>query len=146
MEVQVDFDGGQLPTRSHSDDAGFDLYTSKATLLRAGQHTDVPCGIRLALPWGTWGLIIGRSSTLRKRGIHVQPNVIDTGYRGPMFAGCWVPEWKGEPGGGDVLVGRGERVAQLVLLPNIAMLTRVIEVAELDDTERGSDGFGSTGR
>lgn len=141
FSLQVVADSPDLrPTRAHDDDAGFDLYTSVDTPVYPRKHADVPCGVRIGMPPGVWGLIIGRSSTLRKRGLHVQTNVIDTGYTGPMFAGVWHDHED------VIVVKRGERIAQLVLLPNLAQLTRVVPVDELGTTTRGENGFGSSGR
>jgi dUTP pyrophosphatase len=133
----------QSPYRlGHPGDAGIDLYV-RGRLgqtyyeILPHQFVDLPAGCSVALPEGYWGLITGRSSTIRQRGLMVTQGVIDNGYRGPLFAGVW--NLTSRP----VRVAVGDRVAQLILLPTWA--GRVALVDELPDTMRGTDGFGSTG-
>lgn len=132
-------DGGQLPVRQYADDAGLDLIVSRETVIQPGTFEDVPCGISLELPpWG-WGLVTGRSSALRKRGLLVHSGVIDAGYRGPIFAGAW--NMTDEP----VTIQRGERIAQIIVMHNNTRLVEPIGVPELSMSRRGGAGFGSTG-
>lgn len=138
-----DFDG-QLPTRAHDGDAGFDLYVAQDVLIPAGAFRDVPCGVRVALPTGTVAEIRGRSSTLRKRALLVSTGTIDNGWRGPLFAGVQNMGEKSEQ------VCRGERIAQLVLAPNLASAFRPAwasstEFSAIPHDGRGEQGFGSTG-
>lgn len=137
-------EGGELPTRANLGDAGYDLYVSEDVEIPPGQFVDVPCGVRVALPPGFWGRITGRSSTLRKRQLLVAEGVIDTGYRGPLFAGVW------NLGEEPHKVLRGERIAQFVLHENVAAKFRAVPVADRDFAQipgdgRGTQGFGSTG-
>jgi dUTP pyrophosphatase len=126
------------PQRFHPGDAGFDLVCSEDTIVPYQGFADIPSGIRIELPPGMWGLIIGRSSTLRKRHLMVSQSVIDNGWRGPMFAGCW------NLGDKAAVVARGERIAQFIpfRLEAADMLPRL--VGELRDGDRGEAGFGST--
>ena len=126
------------PSRTYEDDAGLDLYVSEDTLVPQGTFVDVPCGISCELPEGTWGLVAGRSSALRRRGILVHPGVIDVGYRGPLFAGAYAMN---EP----VQLKRGERIAQLIIVSNATRRTTPVQAQELSPSRRGTRGFGSTG-
>ena len=129
-----------LPTRGHDDDAGFDLYVSQDTLVPAGEFVDIPSNTAAQIPDHTWGYLTGRSSTLRKKGLLVNPGVIDAGYRGELFAG--VQNMTSE----DVLVSAGERVAQLIILPNGSEPLVPTRVGRFETTTaRGENGFGSTG-
>lgn len=125
-----------LPTRAHPDDAGLDLYGLEDVFLEIGQGKLARTGIALALPSGHVGLIADRSS-LAKKGIKTAGGVIDAGYRGEIQVVLWnissVP----------VHLKRGERIAQLLILP--IATPAVLEVASLDETQRGLGGFGSTG-
>lgn len=130
---------GFLPTRGHANDAGLDLYVSEDVVVPPHQFVDIPTDVAGALPEGFWGLLTGRSSTLRKHGLLVHMGVIDQGYRGELFAG--VMNLTDEP----VTVHRGDRVAQLILVPMPDCQLTPYRVDRLPDGDRGSDGFGSTG-
>lgn len=132
-------EGAEIPRRGFSDDAGLDLVVSEDRVVNPGDFVDIPCGVRAELPAWSWGLITGRSSTLRNRGLMVSNGVIDAGYRGQLFAGVW--NLTDEP----VRVSRGERVAQLILIQNATALVEPVQVSHLTPGTRGSAGFGSTG-
>lgn len=127
------------PTKTYEDDAGYDLVTSEHTVIQPNSFADVPCGISVELPERVWGLITGRSSTLRKRGLLVHPGIIDTGYRGPLFAGVWnqTDERKS--------VHVGDRIAQFILFNNTTMRYAPMQVDRLNPSARGTNGFGSSG-
>lgn len=130
---------GNLPTRQYDDDAGFDLYVSEDVTVHPGEFADIPCGVSAELPQGTWGLITGRSSALRARGLLIHSGVIDGGYRGPLFAGAW--NMTSQP----VRVRQGERVAQLIVMYNTTRRVTPLRVDELSHSPRGERGFGSSG-
>lgn len=142
--AKVDPYDGQLPTRAHPGDAGYDLYVAEDTYVPYDAFTDVPCGVRVAMPPGIWARIIGRSSTLRRRSLLVAEGTIDEGYRGPLFAGVRNLNGKG------VLVEKGERLAQLVPMFNVAPDFRprwasATEFGAIPHDGRGEAGFGSSG-
>jgi dUTP pyrophosphatase len=130
---------GTAPTRGYHDDAGFDLYVNGDWTINPQEFVDIDLNCAVAFPTGMWGLLTGRSSTLRKRGLLVAQGVIDTGYTGPLFAGVW--NLTNEP----VVVTHGDRIAQLIPMYNVAQLTSMIEAVEFPETQRGGNGFGSTG-
>ena len=141
MPTQVS-EGAEEPRRGYADDAGLDLIVSEARVVHPGEFVDIPCGVSVELPAWSFGMITGRSSTLRKRGLMVNQGIIDAGYRGPLFAGVW--NLTDEP----VKVDAGERVAQLIILHNGTRLVQVQQVEEIDRGPvdgRGVFGFGSTG-
>jgi dUTP pyrophosphatase len=123
--------------RAHPGDAGLDLFCSEEATIAPGQFVDVPLGVSVEIPHGYWAMLTGRSSTLRKRGLLVNQGVIDQGYRGPLFAGCWNLTDE------TVVVPRGDRVAQLILLP--LWTGNPVAVLHLNESSRGSSGFGSSG-
>lgn len=125
------------PTRHFDGDAGFDLYVAERTSIPYGKFVDVPLGISVELPPGTWAQLTGRSSTLRKRNLLVTQGVIDNGYRGELFAGV---QNLGREG---TVVDRGERIAQLILHDMVT--PDPVMVSILSETDRGAAGFGSTG-
>ena len=131
--------GGRMPTRAYPDDAGFDLYVSKQVTVGAGQFADVPSGVHVLLPEGTWGMLTGRSSTIRNRGLLVIQGVIDCGYQGELFSAVW--NLTDRP----VTVEAGDRIAQLIIIKNETALHQRVLSAELEPTLRGTSGFGSSG-
>ena len=126
-----------LLSRAYPGDAGFDLFCREEHWIGPGESVDIPLGVRVQLPGGWWGLLTGRSSTLRKRGLLVAQGVIDQGYRGPLYA--YVRNMTEEM----VRVRDGERLAQLVPLPLFPGTIELVE--DLEDHERGVSGFGSSG-
>ncbi len=126
-----------LPTRAHPDDAGLDLYNLEDVLLESGQGKVVKTGIALAIPAGHVGMVADRSS-LAKKGIKSAGGIIDAGYRGEVHIVLWNISKEA------VQLKRGERIAQLLILPIATPAVR--EVEHLDETQRGKGGFGSTGR
>ncbi len=126
-----------LPTRAHPDDAGLDVYCLEDVLLGPRSGKAVPTGIAMGLPEGFVGLVADRSS-LAKKGLKCAGGIIDAGYRGEIHVIVW------NISGEQLLVKRGERIAQILILP--IATPAVCEVSTLDDTHRGEKGFGSTGK
>jgi dUTP pyrophosphatase len=131
---------GTTPTRAHHDDAGLDLYVHGDYSIEPGQMVDLDLGTAIKSPPGCWVLLTGRSSTMRNRGLLVAQGVIDPGYTGPLYATAH--NLTNE----TVLVSEGERIAQLIVLPNLTQYIEPVQVSSLPETERGSKGFGSSGR
>lgn len=136
--------GLPLPKRQTPDAAGLDLVAALAQTsplrLAPGARALVPCGFAMALPRGYEAQVRPRSGLAVKFGVTVlnAPGTIDADYRGEVM----VPLIN--LGQDDFVVERGDRIAQMVIAP-VAMLA-VQQVEDLDETVRGTDGFGSTGR
>ena len=131
---------GTAPSRAYHDDAGLDLTVHGGDWTVApGQMVEIPLGVRVKAPHGTWVLLTGRSSTFRNRRLLVAQGVIDEGYVGPLFA---VVHNLGDE---TQVVKEGERIAQLIVLPNITPQVSLVEVEQMPDTHRGDAGFGSSG-
>lgn len=140
MELKVKLtDGATLPRHAKSGDAGLDL-TSRQTVEIAPQGTVmVGTGLACEIPEGYVGLVFPRSGMASKRGVNLANNVgvVDSGYRGEIKLPLY------NAGHDMAVVERGERCAQLVIIPYETV--SCVEVDELSDTERGSGGFGSSG-
>ena len=127
-----------VPTRANDTDAGWDLYVPHDFLLPHETRALVPTDISMAIPTGYVGLIWDRSGVAVKKGVHRFSGVIDSGYRGEVKVCLWNSiEW-------DVHFRKRERIAQILFqaIPECDL----IEVEELDTTERGEGGFGSSGK
>jgi dUTP diphosphatase len=130
-----------LPAYARSHDAGLDLRASRAVTLPPGARALVPTGIAIAIPAGFAGLVLPRSGLARDHGVSVlnTPGLVDAGYRGEvqvLLVNHDVVR--------SVTLERGARIAQLVIVRvGRAALTAV---DALPPSERGSGGFGSTGR
>lgn len=129
----------ETPARAHATDAGLDLYVpeGQACLVRKGAVYTIDLGVRVAIPDGYYGQLTLRSSA-GKKGLTMPhgAGIIDAGYRGNLKV---LISALTEP----VMVAAGDRICQLIILP----LPHVdLEVGVVDDaTDRGMDGFGSTG-
>lgn len=130
-----------VPTRAHGDDAGLDLTAAEAATLGPGARASVGTGLAVAIPAGHAGLVLPRSGLAAKHGIALvnAPGLIDSGYRGELRI-LLLNTDRDEP----FEIAPGDRIAQLLVTPFAP--AEPIEVAELDDTERGLAGFGSSGR
>jgi dUTP pyrophosphatase len=129
-----------LPLYAHAGDAGLDLHASVDLAIAAGGTASVSTGIAVELPAGTEGQIRPRSGLALKHAVTVlnAPGTIDEGYRGEIAVLLI------NHGRQAFHVTRGMRIAQLVVQRRCDVT--VVEVDALSDTDRGSGGFGSTGR
>lgn len=133
-----------LPALAYEDDAGHDLLILEDTWILANSGKDVRTGIAVAIPPGYYGRICGRSSALRKRGLLVIEGVIDCQFRGELHSYVYCPTTPESELNGGVQLWRGDSVAQLIISPIPKVEWE--EVDELPASERGTKGFGSSGR
>jgi dUTP pyrophosphatase len=128
-----------LPVRAYPGDAGFDLTTCERVELAPGERAVVATGLALAIPDGYAGFVQPRSGLAARQGIAVvnSPGLIDSGYRGEIR----VVLLNTDPHE-TFIAEAGERIAQLVVLavPEV----EAVEVDELEPSERGVRGFGSS--
>eukprot|EP00937_MAST-01D_sp_MAST-1D-sp2_P002315 g2315.t1 len=126
-----------VPTRGSPLSAGLDLSAAYKTVVAARGKALVKTDLAIVCPEGTYGRIAPRSGLAWKRHVDVGAGVIDADYRGPV--GVVLFNHADE----ELVIEKGDRVAQLVL--ERIVIPEVLEVDELDETERGAGGFGSTG-
>ncbi len=129
----------KLPTYGSTDAAGMDLYAVAGGEIKAGETVMIGTGIAMAIPKGYVGLIYARSGLACKQDLAPanKVGVIDADYRGEIIVALH------NHGKEDRLVQAGDRIAQMVITPYETVALE--EVDELDDTDRGAGGFGSTG-
>ena len=132
-----------LPSYQSARAAGLDLLAAVAAdapvMLAPGERRLIPCGIAIALPDGFEGQVRPRSGLALKHGITVlnSPGTIDADYRGEVQVLLI------NHGTQPFVIRRGDRIAQMVVAPVTQIAWNVVE--RLDETERGSGGYGSTG-
>jgi dUTP pyrophosphatase len=132
-------DDAVIPTRAKEGDIGMDLYSVDDVIITAGTVKMVHTGICIKLPNNTEAQIRSRSG-MGKKGIMVanQPGTIDTGYTGEICILLYNSRKE------SYIVKKGDRIAQMIIAPKIPY--KLKEVEALEETERGSAGFNSTGR
>ena len=134
-----------LPVHARPGDAGLDLCAATDVELAPGQRVGVPTGLAVAIPAGWAGLVLARSGLAVHHGVTVinAPGLVDCGYRGELIVALV------NLGSAPYAVRRGDRIAQLVIVPYASAAIEV--VAELPpspggEAARGTGGFGHTGR
>lgn len=137
-------EGLALPAYQSADAAGLDLLAAVAQdtplVLLPGKHALVPTGLAIALPPGFEAQVRPRSGLAARHGVTVlnSPGTIDADYRGEIGVILI------NHGEAPFTIRRGERIAQMVIAPVVQ--AQLVSVVTLSATERGSGGFGSTGR
>lgn len=137
-----------MPELKSAHAAGFDLsaclprgeFTGAEVEIKPGEIQLIPTGIAAAVPIGHEGQVRPRSGLATKFGLTIPnaPGTIDADYRGEWMVGLM------NLGREPVTISHGDRIAQVVIAP--VTTPSVVEVDSLEETERGSGGFGSTGR
>ena len=143
VQVKVINKGSQpLPAYATTQSAGMDLRADIdcPITLKPMERRLIPTGLYIALPKGYEAQVRPRSGLALKHGITVlnTPGTVDADYRGELMV--LLINFSAE----DFIINAGERIAQMVITPFLT--AEFVETAELDETERGAGGFGSTGR
>ncbi len=137
MNIKLLSDLAQIPEKNHSTDAGLDLFSTENYSLLPGERKLFKTNVAMAIPAGHFGLILGRSGLAYKNGIQILGGVIDEIFRGDV---------------GVILLNTGKeifdvkvgsRIAQIVIIPYLHVTPKIVD--DLEETERNSGGFGSSG-
>ena len=139
MEIKIKRtqQGAVLPTKAHASDAGYDLYAASKKYDDVG-NVVYGTGVAVEIPRGYVGLVFPRSSIARTSlTLSNSVGVIDSGYRGEIMAKFRISKIGTE-------YQRGERIAQLIIMPYPEI--EFVEVEELSDSDRGTGGYGSSGK
>ena len=138
LKVMMDPDAGYVPAYAHEGDAGLDLRAVEDVTVPAAWTAMVRTGLHVEVPDGCVGLVFPRSG-LGSKGITLKNavGVVDSGYRGEVLAAVWNTTLE------DFNIRKGDRICQMVVMPYLPCEVEVSDV--LSDSERGCDGYGSTG-
>lgn len=132
--------GAILPTRGHDDDAGYDLYAPSNMPFKYLWKDDsavIDTGVHIAIPKGFCGVLISKSGLNVNHDI-TSHGLIDAGYTGSIRVKLY------HHGSERIKIEPGDKISQLVIMPCVTPNLRVVD--KLPDTDRGNNGFGSTGR
>lgn len=127
----------KLPSYAKYGDAGMDVYSVGDAVIKAGERASIPTGLSMQLPPGHVCLVWDKSGLAANQGLKTMAGVIDHTFRGE----CNIVVYNTSKE--DYLIKKGQKIAQLLIQPIIT--AELEEVAELDESVRGANGFGSTG-
>ena len=135
--MKVKLDGAKIPTRAHETDAGLDLYARETAIIYAKENHIFDTGVHIELPKNTVGFLKSRSGLYMNHGI-TSEGVVDEGYVGSIRVN--LVNHSDTP----YVVNKGDKISQLVILPILKPELEIVD--SLEDTERGENGFGSSGK
>lgn len=129
------------PSYAHHGDAAADIRAACSGTIEPGARSLVPCGFSMAIPVGFAGLVLPRSGLAAHHGVTIlnAPGLIDSSYRGQIMVSLLNTDRESA-----FAFSQGDRIAQLMIIPYPQVYYN--EVDSIDDTERGTGGFGSSGR
>lgn len=136
MKIMLD-PGAILPSRSYPQDAGLDLFSREEQIILPGESAVFDTGVHVELPEGTFGKLESKSGLNVKYSVVSCGGVIDCGYTGSIAVKLY------NLGDKPYMVRKGQKIVQMIVQPYLAPELEVVE--ELEDTERGEKGFGSSG-
>jgi dUTP pyrophosphatase len=138
MKIDIQLDkGAKTPTKAHETDAGFDIYSPVPVRVPARGSATINTGVHILIPRGYVGMLKSKSGLNVKHNITCE-GTIDSGFTGAIVAKLF------NHGSYDKTFEAGEKITQLVLMPILE--AELIQVDTLPETDRGSAGFGSSGR
>lgn len=133
-------ENAKMPERAYNSDAGLDLFSREAALIPARGEAIFDTGVHIAIPFGYAGFLKSKSGLNVKYGL-TSEGVIDSSYRGSIVVKLY------NNSGKDYFVNKGDKISQIVILPvDLSKLELVNDVNFLGETDRGKNGFGSTGK
>lgn len=131
-------EGAYMPEKAHEADAGYDLRTPERVVLRRHDCVCIDTGVHMEIPKGWYGKLESKSGLNVRHGIVSLGGVIDSGYTGTVVAKLY------NFGDEDHVFEAGDKIVQIVFMRcgNFSLT----QVNELEETERGDGGFGSSGK
>jgi len=137
IKVKKIVSNAEIPSYAYSSDVGFDLRAISSAKLFPGEQKEFKTGLIFEIPEGHVGLVRDRVGIVTKMGVHTCAGTFDPGFRGEVS--IFLVNMSEE----TQFVDEGMRIAQMIILPVVK--PQIVEVKKMDDTERGTKGFGSTG-
>ena len=138
VEIKVMLDeGAKMPTKAHESDAGYDIYAPEAFGIAPKGSWTIATGVHMLIPDGYVGMIKSKSGLNVKHGLRCE-GVVDAGYTGGIIVKMY------NDSNTVHLFNAGDKITQIVVLP--IPETELVPVDSLEETERGDNGFGSSGR
>lgn len=137
MKVVLD-ECAYMPEKAHRADAGYDLRTPKRVVIHRHDSAEIDVGVHIDIPNGWYGKLESKSGLNSKHHVVCLGGVIDSGYTGSIKVTLY------NLGEQDYIFEEGDKIVQLIFIPcgNFSLT----QVDELEDTDRGNNGFGSSGR
>ncbi len=141
MDMKCKFlhEAAVLPDKAHPSDLGWDLYSCETVVIPSQSRHVVKTGIAIQFPPLVGGILKDRSGVAGKLGLFVHAGVIDPNYRGEIMVLMYNSNIS------PIEISAGTKIAQMVLMPAFQLSGSLEEVDELDVTDRGENGFGSSG-
>lgn len=136
MKVKLD-DLAFMPMRAHETDAGLDLRSPDTVMVIGRGSVVIDTGVHVQLPKGTAGLLVSKSGLNINHGL-LSTGLIDEGYTGSIRVKLYNLSDE------TYIVNEGDKISQLVIIP--VVMENISLCSELDDSDRGDKGFGSSGR
>lgn len=136
LKIKLD-DGATMPTRAHETDAGLDFYSRENKWINMRGSAIFDTGVHVQIPAGYVGFLKSKSGLNVKHGL-TSDGVIDSGYTGSIRVKLY------NNSDTPYVINKGDKISQLVILPIETPLLQLVD--EFESTERGDNGFGSSGR
>lgn len=136
MKIMLDR-GAYMPVRAHETDAGLDIRARESQYVLAKESAIFHTGVHIQLPKGYCGLLVSKSGLNIHNDI-TSTGLIDEGYTGEIVVKLF------NHGGYDYKVDAGDKISQLIIIPVAYEKLEVVD--DLEETDRGANGFGSSGR
>ena len=137
IKVKKIVSNAEIPSYAYSSDVGFDLRAIASQRLLPGEQKEFKTGLIFEIPEGHVGLVRDRAGIISKMGVHTCAGTFDSGFRGEVT--IFLVNMSEE----TQFVDEGMRIAQIIILP--VAKPQIVEVKKMNETERGTKSFGSTG-
>ena len=137
MKINLD-EGAYVPVRGYDADAGLDLRTPKRVVIYPNDSVTINTGVHVEIPFGYFGKLESKSGLNVNYGIVSHGGVIDSGYTGPIVVKLY------NHGKQKYVFEEGDKIVQFIVQPCLLPMLELVD--DLEDTYRGDNGFGSTGK